>query len=78
MDTHFPNLSKSLPYGECNPIVSSCAACLKTLALHEVTVMHDGEHCCLSVECQDSYRKENYDANPIGRLPGTHAVMEHG
>lgn len=52
-----------LPLGEPAPIVSSCCVCNRGLKLYEVTVMADGEHCCLSVSCHDTHNEA-----PVTRL----------
>lgn len=55
-ELHLPPSTGDLDLREEDPIVSSCVWCSKSLKVYEVTVMYNGEHCCLSVDCQDSYR----------------------
>lgn len=58
----------TLPTGEAAPIVSSCAVCERSLRLHEMTVMSDGQHLCLSDHCETVYRNAHIGEDVVFQL----------
>jgi len=58
LDWPTPQGNGELDFGEVSPIVSSCAVCDTPLPIYDITVMQDGDHCCMKSKCHDRHNAE--------------------